>query len=482
MWNRLNFLGFLAIALLLGTASSFAGELSNVTVGRSEDFTVVTLYGDGPMTVTHQIVEAKDGKPHRIVVDVTGALHRLPQNNFSDLPTGSISAIRTSQFAVSPDPVVRMVLDLVHPAAYRLETPGNEVRVMVSLPGDPPMASLWSARKGDSPDAQAAETAVLAAAESQPASPAHAAPLSAPESNTATSVTPVEMPASESQSIDNEPASPEGNPAGKTSAPEGEIQSLPPATAGALAVTDAGVSPAPEAAQNPASDQMPLASEQFAAGFSEPGVEDPNSPQVPLPEQSIEQPERVIDYNLPAPSSLGAMDPVATESLPEAAEPRLAVTTPPSEPEATGAEPQADAAAAPTGADAPVTDAGSPPVASLSTLPPLSEATDALVPQRTQVIYHTFGRRDPFKALLTAGGYNAAALPDVSSLRLVGVLVDVQENWGLFEDANGYGYILRKGDRVKNGTLTQLTNNRAYFSLTEFGWSRSVYIDLEPEG
>jgi hypothetical protein len=82
----------------------------------------------------------------------------------------------------------------------------------------------------------------------------------------------------------------------------------------------------------------------------------------------------------------------------------------------------------------------------------------------------------------TAGGYNAAALPDVSTLRLVGLLHDIRDSWGLFEDSNGYGYILKKGDRVKNGRLSKLTESRAYFQLSEFGWSRSVKLDLEPEG
>ena len=105
------------------------------------------------------------------------------------------------------------------------------------------------------------------------------------------------------------------------------------------------------------------------------------------------------------------------------------------------------------------------------------------MPQRTKVAYNTGGRRDPFQALVQmSGGYNAAALPDVNSLRLVGLLHDVQDSWGLFEDANGFGYILKRGDRVKNGRLTKLTETRAYFSLSEFGWSRSVKLDLEPEG
>jgi hypothetical protein len=553
MWNSLRTLGSLSIALLLGTGAAWAGELSNVTVGRFQDFTVVTLFGDGPMTVTHQIVEAKDGKPHRIVVDVTGAQHKLPQNNFTELPAGSIGAIRTSQFAVSPEPVVRVVLDLDHPAAYRLETPENQVRIMVSLPGDPPMAIAWSARDGGVPPAVFEEPAMMAEQSAPAAEMAPSAEATAPaqESPTAEataseaassdanetsqaaepapeqeSVTGTEQSTPESATPASEPAAPVWENPAKSTAPEGEVKALPVAPAGALAVSESeaaanateesatdepsadvttteplaagtAVTASPEAlaAQPTGQEASPEVAEQ-AAPMSEPAepkatsttetwAEAEDAPQVPMPDHQIEQPERVIDYNLPVPAAL-AQDGAEAESPepaapaePQANAPKLAVKAPPEgEPTAAASE----AAPAPTGADAAVTDVGSAPVASLSTLPPIAESAQDLVPERKQVIYHTHGRRDPFKALLTAGGYNAAALPDISSLRLVGVLQDVKESWGLFEDANGFGYILRKGDRVKNGSLTQLTNNRAYFNLTEFGWSRSVHIDLEPEG
>jgi hypothetical protein len=134
-------------------------------------------------------------------------------------------------------------------------------------------------------------------------------------------------------------------------------------------------------------------------------------------------------------------------------------------------------------ADYAATDDGSAPIASLTTLPPMEADLPSVVPARTKIVYHTNGRRDPFLPLLQIGAaYNAAALPDVNNLRLVGLLHDVDDSWGLFEDANGFGYILRKGDRVKNGRLNKLTQSRAYFQLNEFGWSRSVELDLEPEG
>jgi len=162
------------------------------------------------------------------------------------------------------------------------------------------------------------------------------------------------------------------------------------------------------------------------------------------------------------------------------AEPKRAVTQDQAIQESENSEPSTEQAGTTEFA---ATEDGSAPLASLSTLPPMEADVPSVVPARSKIVYHTNGRRDPFLPLLQVGAaYNAAALPDVTNLRLVGLLHDVDESWGLFEDANGFGYILRKGDRVKNGRLNKLTQTRAYFQLNEFGWSRSVELELEPEG
>lgn len=566
MRNLIRLIGFLSIALALCASFAHAGELSNVTVGRFEDFTVVTLFGEGPLSVTHQIVEAKDGKPHRIVVDVTGAVHRLPQNNFTELPEGSIKAIRTSQFAVSPEPVVRVVIDLAHPATYRLESPEGQVRLLISLPGDPVIASTWSARGGSLPATAADESVTLAATPSndaatpsttEPMVTANATPDAAtnqgtvfaenestPKGSTAAAAAPAMQASPEggapntgntdavdAHSSDASQAAPAQAEPAKTepvASPikDNEAKSLPPASTGAMAATAAATSDEPSNGTAPevqatesatANDQtpsnshaelavLPVATEsnstasKSAATKADEATAPSNSTStedavlnVPMPEASKNQSERTIDYNLPAPAAAVAVvnegadqaqpeaesmaTPTATE---EPAAPKMAATAS-EESTATEAPAQAQEQVS-SDINSGATDEGSAPMASLTTLPPLSESAQNLVPDRAQAIYHTAGRRDPFKPLLASGGYSASNLPDVSTLKLVGVLMDVEDSWGLFEDANGNGFILRKGDRVRNGTLTQLTTNRAYFSLTEFGWSRSVHIDLEPEG
>ena len=491
------------VAFALMVSSAQAAQLNNITVGRSQDFTVVTLYGDAPVSVSHQAIEAKGGKPNRIVVDLTGVEHALPRNNFDELPEGSIARIRTSQFAVSPEPVVRVVLDLATAAAYKLETQENNVRIMVSLPSDPPMANVWSAKN------------VPVIAQFVPASPAVEAGESGPsaaEPTFAPSATLAQVNDETPSSVPMEPMAaapvmPSATP--PNAAPEAE----PKAT---------------EQAKEPAKATN-VGSATAATKIGDVPPASPDAPGVPLPMPKL-QGAQVIDYNFPRPGTMAEADapaqtgpaepapapkkaavkqavsePAGTEA--PAPEPLVAQAEPPAE---SGDEASVQSATEPrlepkraitrdqAGPEpgAPVmpvaperTDEysesldGSAPLASLTTLPPMESDVSAVVPSRSKIVYHTNGRRDPFLPLLQIGAaYNAAALPDVGNLRLVGLLHDVEESWGLFEDANGFGYILRKGDPVRNGRLNKLTQSRAYFQLNEFGWSRSVELELEPEG
>ena len=489
--ERFRKLGLILIVLIaLGAPELHAAELSNVTLGRFQDFTVVTLFGSEKISVTHQIVEAKEGKPHRIVIDLKGVEHGLPQNNFTNLPTGTIKSIRTSQFAVRPELVVRVVLDLAHPAAYRLETPGNNVRVMVSLPGDPPLAKVWAATDAQAmPLAPVAESPTLATVD-QPAAKATDKPAA-----TDSDAAPGPKRAKTEPLPKEEPAKiAKAEPKAEPKSPAKQLAATPRSPAKTtLAATDA-----------PAATSKPLpGAPKPAASVSSPSPKRASTkddgPKVPLP-MPAKRPDAVIDYNIPIPAVLaGGATTAANDGFGEQA---LATSNPAkSDPAGTarvsdphsvngakkppvlvGTESALTSNPAKADPTPQVTDQGSAPVASLTTLPPLKGPSAELVPQRSKVVYHTEGRRDPFLALLQSGGYNAAALPDVSNLRLVGLLHDVHESWGLFEDANGFGFILKKGDRVKNGRLTKIKNNRAFFRLTEFGWSRSVQVDLEPEG
>ncbi|MGB5106417.1 MAG: AMIN domain-containing protein [Candidatus Zixiibacteriota bacterium] len=103
------------------------------------------------------------------------------------------------------------------------------------------------------------------------------------------------------------------------------------------------------------------------------------------------------------------------------------------------------------------------------------------LPEREIVMYTTGGRMDPFEPLVEdaqkTAGYDR--IPDVESLRLVGILMDKKSSRALFEDANGYSYILQTGDRVKNGFVLSIAEDRVVFQIRQYGWNRQVALDLE---
>jgi type IV pilus assembly protein PilQ len=64
--------------------------------------------------------------PARLIVDLKGARHALPRDNFENIDRGGVLRVRTSQFR---DDVVRIVVELLEPTSYTLTRQGNEIRV-----------------------------------------------------------------------------------------------------------------------------------------------------------------------------------------------------------------------------------------------------------------------------------------------------------------------------------------------------------------
>jgi len=110
-------------------------------------------------------------------------------------------------------------------------------------------------------------------------------------------------------------------------------------------------------------------------------------------------------------------------------------------------------------------------------------AYNEFLPEREIIVYQTSGRPDPFMPLIEDAISNAKGgeLPDVETLRLVGILQDKKASRALFEDYNNYSYILKTGDRVKNGFVLSIEDTRVLFQIRQYGWNRQVAIDLENE-
>jgi hypothetical protein len=98
-----------------------------------------------------------------------------------------------------------------------------------------------------------------------------------------------------------------------------------------------------------------------------------------------------------------------------------------------------------------------------------------------EFFYQSYGKADPFRTLVD-GKYeqqNGGEIVDVNSAKLVGVMWGDSDQFALVEDGEGFGYILRVGDRVLNGRVVSIRKDRLTARLTLYGISNTVVLKLE---
>jgi hypothetical protein len=103
------------------------------------------------------------------------------------------------------------------------------------------------------------------------------------------------------------------------------------------------------------------------------------------------------------------------------------------------------------------------------------------LPQRETVKYFSRGKRDPFSPLferIEESEFGVATVPSIENLELVGVLESSLHNWALCQDVRGFGYILQAGDRIKEGRVLRVDQDRVIFQVSEYGWTRNVTLEL----
>ena len=49
----------------------------------------------------------------------------------------------------------------------------------------------------------------------------------------------------------------------------------------------------------------------------------------------------------------------------------------------------------------------------------------------------------------------------------------------IFRQPDGFGFILKSGDKVRNGYVLRVETDRVYFQIFEYGWSRTVALQLD---
>jgi hypothetical protein len=96
--------------------------------------------------------------------------------------------------------------------------------------------------------------------------------------------------------------------------------------------------------------------------------------------------------------------------------------------------------------------------------------------------YQSFGTTDPFRSLL-AGDFvpKLQELVDLHTVKMVGVLWETDDIAAILQDAQGFGYTLRPGDSVKNGTVVSVTQDAVVARLNVFGQTTQFTLRLQHE-
>jgi hypothetical protein len=112
------------------------------------------------------------------------------------------------------------------------------------------------------------------------------------------------------------------------------------------------------------------------------------------------------------------------------------------------------------------------------------EAADgeSAVARTTEHKYTAGFLRDPFRSLVSGKEDGSSRLLEVSSAMMVGSVWGESGIIALLEDEAGKSYALKVGDRVVNGRVVSVTPATVTFTITVFGLTRSVTLELTEEG
>jgi type IV pilus assembly protein PilQ len=122
------------------------GSVTSLAVVPGEGSTEVVIAVTGSVSVRDHVLQ----EPHRIVLDLSGTTHVLPQERFMNLHRGGVTSLRASQFQPQ---VVRIVIDLAAPTRYEVRQSAGEIRVI--MPNGSGAFAAWSSG-GRAPAATAA--------------------------------------------------------------------------------------------------------------------------------------------------------------------------------------------------------------------------------------------------------------------------------------------------------------------------------------
>ncbi len=446
----------LVAVAVVTSAPLYAARVNNIQLSHQDGVTIARVDVEGTIRFTHQTEIAKDGRPYRVILDILSATHNLGAKNFLDLPNSVVEHIRSSQYQVKPEKVVRLVFDMKSETPYRVQSDPKSVTLFFTDKTSPSFAT-WS-----SADAIAHKNA------QQPKS--------------------VSPPMAQAPATQAAKAVPAKTVAQKNASIESDRQASLSTSTGAQ-VPSAGTAPA-KAMKN--TTKAPQDSEPYGPMLLAPAD---------MPNQSAAKPTAKIPVVAQKPqpkvgSSQQASKPAAQ---PRAEKPMVASapqkqaaaeSSPPPSKEQPKATPKGKAQPSKTMAKADGQE--SKDTAKKSSTARFRRNVDrkikgtlvAQFPKRLVIKYKASGRRDPFETLIndtkTVNNPIERRVPNVDGLRLVGVIQGIDgTNSALCEDKDNYGYILKAGEKVQKGYVLRVSADRVYFQIFEYGWSRTVALNLE---
>jgi hypothetical protein len=426
-------------------------RIENISLERAGKFTRVTVYADQPWQMVHSTEPAKDGKPYRVIIDCKDALFALPQNNFEQgLPGGTIQRIRTSQYRVVPEKIVRVVLDVKGPVVYEVLERADKRKATIALLTEQdanfPTWTAVSSPKEGTPGAMVKNQTPTVPSQPEPAwnkadAGQNAVQPKVLRRRATKSAVPL-GPTFERESLTDKGTkdkvestqSAEKLVSAPVSSEKAEEVRTQPAASSESKQTLVRLAPRRRHINRYLTPLGPYPEEATVAQASQPGEN--VKPQELATEVAAKPAGTIVEGigKILGPESVAAKE---THLVPE----------------------------------------------SLMVAQQGTQMEAGLSPQRKLVTYHPGTKKDPFVPLTEKKDmtFGMAPLPLFENLRLVGILQDQAGNRALLEDEMGWGYILMAGDRIRNGYVINVEDDKATFQVEEYGGYRTTVLELNPE-
>lgn len=406
--------------LVLTSLARAEVKINNLSLEKNGEFVTVKVFGSQAFEFTHATEEAKGGKPFRVFMDCQNAFWGMAQNNFYNLPSRTVKALRCSQYQETPQKIVRVVLDCTRPVTYKVQKQSNWVEISIASGSEPSFAK-WEAVQSSTPSL---------ANVNQPS----------------TQLTPASTP-DQAKVVAKQPLAENKIQKSSLALPEVKVQTEKPKTDLAKKTEPTKIenakAPRPEmASKNPQTKPtaQPAVTQKAEAK--------PAKSVGPAQEKRTSEPALVTENRTFEPK------PATTSPATNQATPPVLTQTP-----------------------APV----KPDSKSLVLVQKPETDQWAGYPKRETVKYNSQGRRDPFSPLVNKiedFEFGVAPVPSIENLNLVGILESFNQNLALLEDTRGFGYILQAGDKIKEGRVLRVDPDQVVFQVSEYGWTRNVTLEL----